>query len=70
LPYDGTMANKHDLVVIKLLEQFGGYRGLARAVGVTAEAIRHWKRVPAERVIKIEKVSGVAREQLRPDLYR
>lgn len=48
----------------------GGIRPLARALGITHQAILQWKRVPAERVIEIERITGIDREHLRPDLYR
>jgi DNA-binding transcriptional regulator YdaS (Cro superfamily) len=47
----------------------GGYAQLALLIGVTKSAVYQWKRVPAERVIAVEAVSGVPRQQLRPDLY-
>lgn len=47
----------------------GGVRALARAVGVSQPAISNWKRVPADRVLSIEALTGVPRAELRPDLY-
>ncbi|WP_439497145.1 Cro/CI family transcriptional regulator [Bosea sp. (in: a-proteobacteria)] len=47
----------------------GGVRALARAVGVSQPAISSWKRVPADRVLTIETLTGVPRGELRPDLY-
>lgn len=47
----------------------GGVRALARAVGVSQPAISSWKRVPADRVLSIEALTGIARSELRPDLY-
>jgi DNA-binding transcriptional regulator YdaS (Cro superfamily) len=46
-----------------------GIRPFARLLGVTYQAILHWDKVPAERIIQIESITGVARERLRPDLY-
>lgn len=43
---------------------------LARRLGITSQAISQWKKIPAERVVDIEAVTGIPREQLRPDLYR
>lgn len=48
----------------------GGHRKLARLLGTTHQAIAHWDRVPAERLLEIEVITGVNRERLRPDLYR
>lgn len=42
---------------------------LARELGVTHGAVSQWKRVPAERVLDVERITGIPREQLRPDLY-
>lgn len=47
----------------------GGMRALARALGINYQAIQSWKRIPAERVVAIERITGIPREQLRPDLY-
>ena len=50
-----------------------GLSPLARELGVTHQAVRKWERerVPAERVLQIEKATGnrVSRHDLRPDLY-
>ncbi|PWT79150.1 MAG: CI repressor [Chloroflexi bacterium] len=43
---------------------------LARLLGLTPSSILRWSRVPAERVIEVERVTGVPREKLRPELYR
>lgn len=45
--------------------------GLARAIGVNKSTITRWAtgRVPAERVLDVERVTGVPRHDLRPDLY-
>jgi DNA-binding transcriptional regulator YdaS (Cro superfamily) len=48
----------------------GGHAALARALNMSRAAIYLWKQVPAERVVAVEKASGIAREKLRPDLYR
>ena len=42
---------------------------LARGLGLTRAAVLKWERVPAERVVEIERITGIAREKLRPDLY-
>lgn len=48
----------------------GGNTGLSRKLaGITPQAISQWKRVPAERVLEVERATGVSRHELRPDLY-
>jgi TorA maturation chaperone TorD len=47
----------------------GGVTELARRIGISQPSVSNWIRVPAERVLVVEAVSGVARATLRPDLY-
>lgn len=48
----------------------GGPSALAKALGdISSQAVSQWKKVPAERVIAVESVTGVARHELRPDIY-
>ena len=58
-----------DEALERAIEAAGGVRALARAVGVSQPAISTWKRVPADRVLSIEALTGVSRRELRPDLY-
>lgn len=48
-----------------------GNTGLSRALGeeITPQAVSQWKQVPAERVLQVERATGVSRHRLRPDLY-
>lgn len=43
---------------------------LAEDLKLTPAAVAAWIRAPAERVVDIERLTGIARERLRPDLYR
>jgi TorA maturation chaperone TorD len=47
----------------------GGISELARKIGISQPSVSSWSRVPAERVISVEAVTGVDRAVLRPDLY-
>lgn len=47
----------------------GGVEALAAYLGVSRQAIYQWKRVPAERVLRVERVTGVSRYDLRPDIF-
>jgi TorA maturation chaperone TorD len=53
----------------KAIEAAGGVRALARSLGVSQPAISAWRRIPADRVVAVEGVTGVPRAELRPDLY-
>ncbi|WP_428485980.1 transcriptional regulator [Rhodopila sp.] len=48
----------------------GSLAKLAEELGLTRGAVAKWDRVPAERVVEVERITGIPREQLRPDLYR
>ena len=47
----------------------GGVGELARRVGISQPSVSNWTRVPAERVVAVEVVTGIDRAFLRPDLY-
>jgi DNA-binding transcriptional regulator YdaS (Cro superfamily) len=42
---------------------------LGKMVGVSRQAIEQWKVVPPERVLSVERATGVSRYRLRPDIY-
>jgi DNA-binding transcriptional regulator YdaS (Cro superfamily) len=47
----------------------GGIVKLSLALGLSRGAASQWRRVPAERVLEVERLTGVPKEILRPDLY-
>ena len=49
----------------------GGLISFAGKVGVRYQAIQYWLRrgIPPRRVLDVERVTGISREVLRPDLY-
>ena len=51
------------------IQAVGGVSELARKLGISQPSISNWTRVPAERVISIEALTGISRAVLRPDLY-
>ncbi len=55
--------------ISKAAKAVGTIAALARKIGITRSAICQWDRIPAERVIEIERATGVPRQELRPDLY-
>lgn len=49
----------------------GGQRALARELGISAQAITNWTiiGVAAKQVLNVERVTGVSRYKLRPDIF-
>lgn len=47
----------------------GTIAALARHLGVSRGAICQWGEIPTKRVLEIERVTGVSRAELRPDLF-
>lgn len=47
----------------------GRRKELADALGISPSAVTMWPRVPAERVLLVEQLTGVSRHDLRPDIY-
>jgi TorA maturation chaperone TorD len=39
-------------------------------LGISQPSVSNWSRIPAERVLSVEAVTGIGRSVLRPDLYR
>lgn len=58
--------------MLKAIKLAGSQRALARKMGVSQTAVNkmlHGK-VPAERAVQLEQVTGVPRGTFRPDLFR
>jgi TorA maturation chaperone TorD len=47
----------------------GGIGALARMIGISQPSLSNWNRIPAERVLTVEEITGIDRAVLRPDLY-
>lgn len=48
----------------------GGIVKLSLSLGLSRGAASQWTKIPAERVVEVERLTGIPREILRPDLYR
>jgi DNA-binding transcriptional regulator YdaS (Cro superfamily) len=47
----------------------GGARALAAHLGIKRQAVINWSMVPPRRCPKVEQVTGIPREVLRPDIF-
>ena len=61
-----------DWPVHAVINRVGGRRRLADILGITATSVAGWINrgyVPASRVLELERLTGISRYDLRPDLY-
>ncbi|AEG52542.1 transcriptional regulator [Sinorhizobium meliloti] len=56
-------------IVETAAEKAGGIVSLARELGIKHNALYSWNRVPAEHVLKFERITGVSRHKIRPDVF-
>ena len=62
------MAKNRAPIVQAIIDQYGLER-IGQACGITAQAVCLWSKVPILRVFQVEKLTGIPRETLRPDIY-
>src|SRR5262249_49435582 len=58
-----------DLGLEQAIRAAGGIAALARKIGISQPSLSNWNRIPAERVLTVEELTGIDRAVLRPDLY-
>ena len=56
-------------ILMHAAQKVGGMAQLAEKLGIARQAIYQWSRIPAERVVEVERITGVPRVELRPDLF-
>lgn len=63
--------DRKDSALEHAIEVAGGPAELARAVGVTIQAVCGWKKCPPKRAIAVEQATGgvVSRERLCPEVF-
>lgn len=47
----------------------GSMSALAQSLGITVQSVAQWRAVPLERVVEVERATGVSRVVLRPDFF-
>lgn len=61
--------SKRDAGLRKAIEAAGSHQQLATMLRISLQAVWQWRRVPPLRVLQVEGITGIARHELRPDLY-
>jgi len=58
-----------NISIKEIADRVGGVVALSKALGLSRGAVSQWARVPTERVLAVEKLTGIHREELRPDVF-
>jgi TorA maturation chaperone TorD len=58
-----------DVGLEEAIRAAGSIGALARGLGITQPSVSSWRRIPGDRVLAVEGLTGIARSALRPDLY-
>jgi DNA-binding transcriptional regulator YdaS (Cro superfamily) len=61
--------NEHASPLQTAIQNVGTASELARQLGITPAAVLQWDKVPPNRVLQVERLSGVSRHVLRPDIF-
>ena len=56
-------------VTKKAIDRAGGPSAVSRALGLTKQAVSKWIEVPPRHVLALERLTGISRHVLRPDIY-
>lgn len=61
------MTERIDIETVKRLG--GGYAAIAKKLNLARATVWGWDRVPPKHVVAIERITGIPRTQLCPELY-
>ena len=64
-----TPAIHHKAIIRAAAANVGGIVSLSIKLGLSRARCTQWEKVPEEYLLKVEELTGVPREELRPDLF-
>lgn len=53
----------------KVADRIGGICAMSLKLGLSRAAVSQWKQIPLNRVRDVERLTGVSRHRLRPDVF-
>jgi len=60
--------NRHP-ILLEAFQIYGTATKMAKALGVSRQAVSAWKRLPFKHIMQVSMETGIPREKLRPDIY-
>ena len=63
------LGETRDEGLVLAIRAAGSISALARGLGISQPSVSGWNRIPAERVLAVEGLTGIRRELLRPDIF-
>lgn len=64
------MSDPFPPILSRCADTVGGMANLAAALGLTRQAVYYWRiGIPVRRVVDVERVTGIPRRELRPDVF-
>lgn len=66
----GRGADFRSAALKRAIKRAGGISALAHSLKISPQSVSEWPEPPLERVVAIERLTGVSRFELRPDLKR
>ena len=58
-----------EISIKEIANKAGGVVALSHALGLSRGAVSQWSRVPLNRVKSVEKITGISKAILRPDVF-
>jgi DNA-binding transcriptional regulator YdaS (Cro superfamily) len=56
-------------IIKEAAEKVGGIVAMSLQLGLSRGAVSQWDEVPLDRVVAVEKLTGVSRQRLRSDVF-
>lgn len=56
-------------IVQRVIDTAGTAKAVGEACGITGQAVSLWRHIPVEHVFAVEALTGIPREELRPDIF-